>query len=93
MKRKEKERKNRRRKNEEGRRKRKCARVISVSIERANICITEGADSRVPACVCVCVLYHRGLDTVLSEQDLDTISSSTTGWSGSEIEVSICFLV
>ena len=38
-------------------------------------------------CVCACSVTCRGLDTLLSEQDLDTISSSTTGWSGSEIEV------
>ena len=38
-------------------------------------------------CLCLCVVQHRGLDTLLSEQDLDTISSSTNGWSGSEIEV------
>ena len=38
-------------------------------------------------CVRLCAVQHRGLDTLLSEQDLDTISSSTDGWSGSEIEV------
>ena len=43
----------------------------------------------VDVCVClhVCVVIYRGLDTLLTEQDLDTISSSTAGWSGSEMEV------